>query len=304
MTEHQFHSLTFRSHYVEDSQGRAAVRELLRDIFGADLRGLDFCGWNPSYTPFSYFTKDGTLVANVAVFDMPLMLEGRRVDAMGVQSVATRPDWRHRGLYHDLMRRAMDYCSERSELQLLLTDHYGLYEPFGFRTVKEWSFLVKAPPLPSIPPRPRRRMGGGESRELSPKDPEALALLLRLLKSRTPVSMTCGLISHVEMFFYNLATMTETRLHHLTEHDVIIASEWIAPGRLRLHDIVGATIPSLREILVALDEYPRAVEICFPPDRLDCNTGWSLVEQPLELMARGKFVDDTTPIIFPQTARF
>ncbi|MEI4872725.1 GNAT family N-acetyltransferase, partial [Klebsiella pneumoniae] len=86
---------------------------LVADIFGVDVTPLDRLGHDPSVVSFGWWSA-GVLVATVSLYQQSLVLMGEPVAAFGVQSVATRPEWRRRGLFRDLMTRALVYADARS----------------------------------------------------------------------------------------------------------------------------------------------------------------------------------------------
>lgn len=142
--------LTFRSDYVGDRAAFLALADLLRDTFDIDISLLDRLGGpDPTAMPFGYFDPAGTCVANFSAFEMPLVVDGRRVLAVGYQSGAVRPAYRGKGLYRALMRRAFAWAEALDfELAILLTDKPDLYEQYGFRSVEQHFFSGAAPERP------------------------------------------------------------------------------------------------------------------------------------------------------------
>ena len=287
---------TFRRHLGTDAASRIALDALLFEIFKLDLGFLDALnGRDPSYTSFSYFDGKGRCVANASVSALPLIVEGRLVDAMGVQSVAVRPELRGRGLFRDLMQRVLAWCDELSPLVLLTTTNPDLYHRFGFRVVPEHRIVGAAPP-PKRGIRPARSLGLKAD----------IALVKRSLDRRVPVSDLVGLRHHGAMFLMNVAaSQAHWRLDHLLDYGAIVVSDTRVPGTFRLLDVVAKEMPPLAAILGALGLRPDRAEICFPVDKL----GFSGEAQPAgkstKLMARGPFVDgDHRPFMLPPTAAF
>jgi hypothetical protein len=211
-----------------------------------------------------------------------MMIDGRLVAAAGFQSGAVRPEWRGRGLYRDLMRRAFAWCDAQGfELGLLLTDKPALYEPYGFKKVRQYQF--------SGPP-PATAKFRGSSRTLSLENSAAAALIKRLLHERTPVSSIFAVAAQAEMFLLNSCFDPGILLSYLDQPESVVAWKREADC-FRLLDIVGKAIPPLSVILAALDQRPRRIEVCLPPDRLD----WQGTPEPFpshtSLMARGDAAD-------------
>lgn len=289
--------LTFRQDYFGDPAAWSALVELLQDTFGIDVGTQDrFGGPDPTSMPFGYFDENGACVANFSAFSMPMMIDGHLVKAAGFQSGAVRPEWRGRGLYRDLMRRAFGWCDGQGfGLGLLLTDKPALYEPYGFRVLPQHRF--------SGPP-PKEATPVGLARTLSISNPGDLALVMRLLRERTSVSSVFAVASQVEMFLLNSGFDSDIRLAYLDQFEAIVA--WKSDGTsFQLLDIAGKSIPSLAAVLAALDLRPDRVEVCFPPDRL----GWQGTPEPFpsytSLMIRGAAADCLDrPVMLSPMAEF
>lgn len=272
--------LTFRQDYFDDPAAWSALVALLQDTFGIDVGIQDrFGGPDPTSMPFGYFDENGACAANFSAFSMPMMIDGRLVRAAGFQSGAVRPEWRGRGLYRDLMKRAFGWSDEQGfELGLLLTDKPALYEPYGFRILPQHRFS-------GLPPAEAKPVG--PARALSISNPDYLALVMRLLRERTPVSLSFAVAAQAEMFLLNSCFDTDIRLAYLDQFEAIVA--WKSDeASFQLLDIAGKSIPPLSAILAALHLRPGRIEVCFPPDRLD----WQGTPEPFQsytsLMIRGE----------------
>ena len=287
---------TFRMHNGSDRASQAAADALLFEIFSLDLGPLDALdGRDPSYTSFSYFNSVKRCVANVSVCALPLIVEGRLVDAIGIQSVAVRPEMRRQGLFRDLMQRALAWCDERSPLVLLTTRKPELYERFGFRVVPEHRLAGPAP-APQRGVRPARSLGLKTD----------LALVKRSLDHRVPVSDLVGRRHHGSMFLMNvLESQARWRLDHLLDYGAIVVSDTRVPETFRLLDVVAKEMPPLAAILGALSLRPDRVDICFPTDKLGYAGEAHPAGKTTKLMARGPFVDgERRPFMLPPTAGF
>ncbi|MBP1857952.1 GNAT family N-acetyltransferase [Rhizobium herbae] len=291
------HGLTFRQDYFGEPAAWAGLVALLHDTFGIDVGIQDrFGGPDPTSMPFGYFDEAGTCVANFSAFSMPLMIDGRLVKAAGFQSGAVRPEWRGRGLYRDLMHRAFGWCDVQGfDFGLLLTDKPAVYEPYGFRILSQHRF--SGPPPAGAKP-------VGSLRALSLEKSADLALVMRLLRERTPVSSIFAVAAQTEMFLLNGHFDPDIQLAYLDQFDSIVA--WKSDETsFQLLDIAGRTIPPLSAVLAALDQNPHRVDVCFPPDRLQ----WQGVPEPFvsytSLMIRGDAADRLTgPVMLSPMAEF
>ncbi|WP_454853607.1 GNAT family N-acetyltransferase [Rhizobium binxianense] len=262
--------LTFRQDYFGDPAAWNALVALLKDTFDLDVGPLQALG-GPDLTsmPFGWFADDGTLAANLSAFAMPLVLNGRRINAAALQSGAVRPPWRGRGLYRDVTRKALAWCTEKGfEAIVLYTDKPALYEPYGFRTLPMhvYSGAAPAPVVSTI-----------AQRRLDPGIPEDLALLRKALKSRMPVSQTLAVAESAAMFLINTRLDPDARLSWLEEKQAAVA--WKMDGeQFILLDVVAPAIPSLADIIGGLGLQPASAEVLFRPDRL----GWEGKARALE----------------------
>ncbi|WP_438750680.1 GNAT family N-acetyltransferase [Pararhizobium sp. O133] len=286
----------FRQDYFGDPAAWSALVALLQDTFDINV-GIQhrFGGPDPTSMPFGNFDADGTCVANFSAFSMPVMIGGRSVKAAGFQSGAVRPQWRGRGLYRDLMKRAFAWSDAQGfELGLLLTDKPALYEPYGFRVLPQYR-LVGSPP---------EAKPWTTARRLSLENDADIALLKKLLRNRTPVSERFAVLSQMEMFLLNSFFDGDVRLDHLEVFDAVAA--WKEDGgTVKLLDIAGRTIPPLSDILAALNVTPDRIEVCFPPDRLDWQGTPEVYSSGTSLMIRGLPADAFNgPVMLSPMAEF
>jgi predicted N-acetyltransferase YhbS len=271
------HGLIFRQGYFGDPAGWAALVDLLQNIFSIDVGMLDqFGGPDQSSMPFAYFDEAGTCIANFSVFSMPVVIDGKEVEAAGFQSGAVRPEWRGRGLYRDLMRREFAWTETQGfELGLLLTSKPALYEPYGFQIVPQHSFAGTAPAdLPNATPAINLAL------------PADGAAIKSLLVRRVPVSQRFAVTQQVEMFLLNGCFDPEIRLSRLQAYEAVVAWK-LEGGCLKLLDVVGQTMPPLAAIIASLGVRPDRIEVYFPTDQLD----WKGIATPHQghtvLMMRG-----------------
>jgi predicted N-acetyltransferase YhbS len=270
--------LQFRSDYFGDRAAFKALVDLLFDTFEIDIGQLDRMGGpDPTSMPFGCFDETGRCVANFSAFSTPLVIDGRRVRAVGYQSGAVRPEYRGQGLYRDLMRRAFAWAKAQGfELGILLTDKPGLYTPYGFRVVEQHMFRGAMPSATAAP----------QCRHLSIENDADVTLIRSVLAGRMPVSERFAITGQIEEFLLNACFDPSIRLSHMPDHDAIIA--WRADdGALHLLDIASRNIPTLSQIVSALPTGAERVAVYFPTDRLDWNGEAGRYEGACELMVTG-----------------
>jgi GNAT superfamily N-acetyltransferase len=280
MTQIDTSGLVFRQDYFGDPAGWQALVDLLQDIFGIDIGPLQRMGGpDPTSMPFGWFDGDGVLVANLSAFALPFVLNGRIVNAAGLQSGAVRPAWRGRGLYRDVTKKVLDWCGAQGfEAIILTTDKPALYEPYGFRTVPLHRYVGPAP-APIVE--------GQSSRKLAPSDAADLALLQGLLGGRTPVSNSLAVTGNAAMFLINTQLDPEVRVDFLPDLQAAIAWKMPTSEHFCLLDVVAEGMPSLAAILGGLGISTAVAEVMFRPDKLDWRGKALPFEGGTQLMLRG-----------------
>jgi GNAT superfamily N-acetyltransferase len=268
--------------YIGDGSKRESLITLFQVVFGFSpdfLRAFYEKGyWDPSYRPFSYF--DGQrAVANVSIFDMPLVINGKEVKAAGIQSVMTHPDYRRKGLIRRLFHELFEQCRQEYDLFFLVARDPELYLKFDFHLVPQSHFVCEEvkklkPISPMVP--------------LNVHHEEDCRLLKRLFRRRTPVSNVFGFVDHQSTFFLNMFSGTKTEVAYLPSLDIALVYS-LKGSVLHLYDVVGGHIPPLDVICSSFDPLITKAEIYFSPDLLQTE----YIAQPphthAKLMVRGEF---------------
>lgn len=272
--------LDFRSDHARSAGGLSELTRLIFDVFRLDVSPLNRLGHDPSTVAFGWWS-DAELVANVSLYERRLWLSGELVTAFGVQSVAVRPEWRGKGLFRDLMARALGHADARTNLVILTTSTPSLYEPFGFRQLEETRFSA----------RPARQQMRPRYRALSLDDDSDVALLRNVFFRRTPTSLLASACDHPALFMLKAIETPEIELLHLPDLDAVVAVIGRNESSMTLLDIVAPSIPSLDAILSALGYAGERIDVHLAPDRLS----WVPEEQtPVDngTMVRGLFAPE------------
>lgn len=291
--------LTFRIGSLADPATRDGVLDLLRDIFELDF-GPACAPWpwheGDGYRAYSWMDGD-VIAANVSSRPLPLIVGGREVAAGQLHAVATRPEYRRRGLFGDLMARVLEDADSRFECVLLYSATPDLYRPFGFRPLVENRFRGRLEPGASLP--------GAGGRELSLTEPDDIAILCAAFARRQPVSRHLGLVANGDVFVANALAHPGWRLTWLTEAMALVVWER-AGGMARLHDIVAARMPSAAQLAatLGLGQPAAEIDVLFPPDLLAGSfiPARHLPEDDDILCVRGPFAIEGTPFMLPLTA--
>ena len=283
---------------------KGRVFDLLETCFpgitGAERASLDLGHpWERVSTPFVSFTGE-VAITHVGLLEIPLVLMGQTVRVGGIHAVGTRPAYRRRGYYRQVMTAVLEYCASRYSTLLLTTGQPALYEPFGFRVFHEHIFL-RAWTAPA---------GRQGFRPFRSQDPQEVQLLDRLLGARTSVSQILGVVQDKAVFSFNARKFP---LYYAADLEAFVAC--VLDGtRLHLCDIVATQVPPLETILARFPQRIEQVVTYFSPDRLGADfqaVPHLLLDPPGALggegadflMVRGPFAAEAQPCMLPRTAR-
>jgi GNAT superfamily N-acetyltransferase len=216
---------------------RTAVSGLLRDVFDVDISPIEALGLtDPTYRAFSYLDGTGRCVANAATFTLALIIGGKPVNAMGIQSVATRPEWRRRGLSHDLLRRALQWCDVNARVTFLMTLIPGFYQPMGFRIVPQFAYVGSPPAVaPSGLGCRRLDLSVGDDRRV----------LAEVLRHRIPVSTHFAVDGSAGSFVLSLFDRPDFAAWYVESRQMIVVTAERSDGVLCVVDVAAAVMPTL-----------------------------------------------------------
>ncbi|KAF3884031.1 GNAT family N-acetyltransferase [Tolypothrix bouteillei VB521301] len=246
--------------------------------------------WESASTPFMRF--EGNLaVTHVGVLEIPMSLMGELVTVGGIHGVATHPEFRRRGYYRDVMEEVLDYCDRHYKTLVLTTSEPELYEPFGFRYVREHVFVAQC-----------NSTGGTHGfRLLDTNNDNDINLLNRLLETREPVSYILGVVKAKALF---CVIESRSPLFYAEDLDVLVCMN-IEGSTLKLFDLVGTKVCSLQALVDRIPHPIEDVEIYFSPDRLHVKA--QALPHQLNgddcLMVRGEFAPENRTFMLPRSAR-
>ncbi|WP_414752807.1 GNAT family N-acetyltransferase [Anabaena sp. CCY 9910] len=246
--------------------------------------------WESASTPFIRF-HDDVAITHVGVLEIPMVIMGQRVTVGGIHGVATRPEFRRKGYYREVIEEVLEYCDQIYETLILTTPEPEYYLPFGFRVVEEYIFHLKFSSKGNV----------NGWRILDFSDNQDLALLHRLLETRAPVSHVVGVVNEKPVFFVNEGSRD---LYYAEDLDLIACIE-IENNRLHIFDLVATKICSLKEILGRTSEVIEEVKIYFSPDLLDVDNvqAFPYKLEDTVLMIRGQFAAVGEKFMLPRSAR-
>lgn len=306
----RMHHSQFKQSYADHPALKRQVFQLLETCFPgitqAEQESLALGQpWEQTSTPFVYMHGE-LAITHVGLLELPLVVMGQSVRVGGIHAVGTRPEFRRRGHYRQVMAEVLQYCAGRYDTLLLTTGQPALYEPFGFRVVQEHIFTTPTP----TPATWRSGRGTPGLRPLQTHTPADQQLLSKLLDTRQPVSHILGVGQEKAVFSFNAGKLP---LYYAPDLDVVVSLS-LDGTQLNVFDIVGSHIPPLEAILAHLPQRIEQVVTYFSPDRLQADfhaVPHTLIDPPGALggagpdmlMVRGPFAAADWTCMLPRSAR-
>lgn len=290
------HYMKFKANYSENTVLREKLYGLFEKVFGIEVSLLkDFHSrgfWNNTYQPFSYFLENKA-IANVSLFELPLLINGKVVNAAGIQSVMTHPDFRGKGLMKVLFQKMLQEIDDNYTCSFLMTAEPELYTRFGFQVIEEHCFILDCPHIP-VQNRLRKMDFFAEA-----------DLLFSLFKNREHLSQEFSPLQYESSFALNMYNPAlQENLYYSSELNCVLVFE-VKDSTLKLYDVIGAQLPSLLDLCAEISAPFEKIEFHFVPDAFDKQRVQEVKkEQTTVLMARHSFLSENQRIKLPITAAF
>jgi predicted N-acetyltransferase YhbS len=248
--------------------------------------------WEEMSTPFTV-AEGGAVLAHAGLLEIPLVLDGRAVAAVGVHAVCSAPEARGRGHARRVIEAALDHAAARTTVVLHANDA-ALYRKFGFRDVEQVAFVADAPRGPKATP----------MRRLSHHDADDVALVHTAFAGRTPVSHVLGVRGAAELFVLDevLGTRGFARLWHAEDLGAVVACDLDDAHVLQIYDIVAGRLPSVADIVARVPGRVDAVELLFVPDLIGGRWSTRPLAPPDVFMVKGTLVG-ARELVLPPLAR-
>jgi len=329
-------ALEMRSDYFGDPEALAAFESYARAVFGLDFglwkaKGL----WDPGYVAFSAFAGDAC-VASLCVYPSEMRVAGARRRGAQLLTVGTLPEYRGRGIQHELWRAAAAWIDRRCDFAFLFTDDStaGFYEKLGFRRLAEHAEVIPLPvgsgartgpnrkppgaagaeawrerephgttgaPGGEADPRRRRAIADPPRRKLDPAADRDYEIIARMAREREAVSERLGFLNANLLLFRILYSFREW-LYLLDDPPALVVLEEAA-DRLRIHDVIAPSLPVTRALAPFLASFGRErVEFLFCTDRLEAGPGTARALAGEALLVSGDFHLDGR-FMFPSSIR-
>jgi len=291
-------TLSFHKNYGGNKSRREQLYPLFDTVFNIPIEAFrDFHSrgfWDETYRPFTYFEEEKA-VANVSLFQMEFFINGEMVNATGIQSVMTHPDYRGQGLMKSLFNEALAFIDQKDEPAFLMTSSPELYTPFGFKSIEEYYFVRSYEHKPE---------GPTQLQKVDIFNEKDLHTFRSKWENRTPLSKEFMPLRYQSSFFLN---MYNPNLHELLYYcdglDAYLVYD-VEGGTLELFDIIADQIPDLEDICRAIPEPFENIAVYFNPDQFKEEFEAVKYETVDHFMVRGNVDLAGTKIKLPITAEF
>ncbi len=208
--------------------------------------------WDQSSTPFVIRHHD-QIVAHLGVLPFELIIHEQRYRGAAFHGVCTHEAFRRKGYFRQLMTEALLHVKQHYDFAFLFTDQPHLYEPFGFKVVKEYDFIYEYTP---------QSIQENNIRPLDLNNPQDLAILQSRYLKRVPLSKAFSIINETTVATLNALHMP---VYYLEELDVLVVYQ-IQDRILYLKEIIATKPYDLSIILKNMGNDFSKVVLQFIPD--------------------------------------
>ncbi|MGG5735597.1 MULTISPECIES: GNAT family N-acetyltransferase [Bacillus cereus group] len=241
---------------------REQLFPLFEEVFGITSQTLhDFSEkgyWDYTYKALS-FIQDDKVIANVAAFSLPLLINGEKINAAGIQSVMTHPDFRRQGLMTQLLNKMIEKIDKECEYAFLFTETPELYKSFGFQIVQEYLMTI---------PYDKKNNKDSILRKLDFYNEEDRNLINEIIENGQRLSNMFSTINYRSSFYLKMYDLKwNERLYYSKKLDAMIVYE-VENEKLKLYGVFAPVLPILDELCEEISESFTEVEFYFCPDQL------------------------------------
>lgn len=291
--------LCLRTEYWGDPPAKSAFLDLVGAVFGLELGPWDAAGfWDDAYQPFTYFDPAGRAVSSVCLYAVVLCVDGRRCTVGQLSAVATRPEWRRRGLARRLAGEALQVSSASGHPFCYLfadDDALPLYRSLGFDPMPEAVTVIDG--VTAV------RREGAHLLDMARADD--LAHVHGWAVARAPASLRLG-AWHTKLLMFHVLGGLRRDVWWIEPLQVVVLARRRG-HELTLFDVVGKAIPTLDAIIPFLAQPgDERIVVRFEADQLgDLQRLGRVSMRPLlgnNLHVRGAF-PCRAPCVFPLTAQ-
>ncbi|OFD61095.1 acetyltransferase [Bacillus mycoides] len=241
---------------------REQLYPLFEEVFGITSQTLhDFSEkgyWDYTYKALS-FIQDDKVIANVAAFSLPLLINGEKINAAGIQSVMTHPNFRRQGLMTRLLNKMIEEIDKQFECAFLFTETPELYKSFGFQIVQEYLMTVSYE---------NKSDKDSQLKKLDFYNEEDRQLINEIIENSQRLSNMFSTLNYQPSFYLNMYDLKwNEKLYYSKKLDAMIVYE-VENEKLKLYGVFAPVLPILDELCEEISESFTEIEFYFCPDQL------------------------------------
>ncbi|MDH4424647.1 GNAT family N-acetyltransferase [Bacillus cereus] len=288
----------FANLLIEEPE-REQLFPLFEEVFGITSQTLnDFSKkgyWDDTYKALSCLHED-KVIANVAAFSLPLLLDGERIHAAAIQSVMTHPSFRRQGLMTQLMRKMIEEIDKQCECVLLFTETPELYTSFGFKVVQEHLMTI---------PYDKNNNKDSLLRKVDYYTEEDRQLIHEAVDNSQRLSNIFSTLNFQSSLYLNMYNSNwNEKLYYSEKLDALIVYE-VKDQKLKLFGVFAPVLPVLDELCEEINEEFTEIEFYFSPDQLGIeDVQFTELQSSKYLMVRSSQALDFKGYKFPVLTEF
>ncbi|WP_241139063.1 GNAT family N-acetyltransferase [Bacillus mycoides] len=278
---------------------REQLFPLFEEVFGITSQILnDFSEkgyWDYTYEALS-FIEDDKVIANVAAFSLPLLINGEKINAAGIQSVMTHLNFRKQGLMTRLLNKMIKEIDKQFECAFLFTETPELYKSFGFQIVQEYLMTI---------PYDNKINKDSILRKLDFYNEEDRNLINEIIENSQRISNMFSTINYRSSFYLKMYDLKwNEKLYYSKKLDAMIVYE-VENEKLKLYGVFAPVLPILDELCEEISESFTKIEFYFCPDQLGIDdVQYTELQSSKYLMVRSNRELDFKGYKFPVLTEF
>ena len=211
--------------------------------------------WDDDFERYSII-ENGVMLAQISVFKMKMLINGKKKEVLQLGGVATREEYRGKGLSREIMEHILAKYPDTPAFLHGGNSVVDFYPKFGFKP-----FQYKQPYIEC------KLHNQGEMIKLDIKDPK----VDMYLKERNQYSKILDCLNQYSIDWFHLLYSFENNIYEIPQLDLMFVAKQ-KDNRLMIYDIVAKRNVTFEEIAPHLCfEGVHIIEFDFNPDWLGFN---------------------------------
>ncbi|MBJ15797.1 MAG: hypothetical protein CMF38_04070 [Legionellaceae bacterium] len=256
----------------------------------ADKGKLYNAHWDNVSTPFVYYVNN-ELVGHLGLIPFKLIINNQEYTGAALHGICVKEKFRCKGIFTELMNEALLHIKGNYNFSFLFADQANLYEPFGFKRIDEYDFLVE-------------NLNNSDSihavRTLDLDNKFDLQIMHDLLSKRLPISNRFGMVNETVVFTLNTLSAP---IYYSDKNQLLISYD-IKDDVLYIKDIVFTKHIDLKNIISCIPERFSKVILQFYPDNFKNLTFKPVKTDPEDFIMVSEYFNlGALPFRYPETER-